>query len=73
MHSAGTCLETSSHELSENTWLQSFQLAEPLWTDPGLESGISAHELISIRKKKKKEKKHRQGMNGRTFSQNPRK
>ena len=26
---------------------QSSQLAEPLWTDPGLKSGTSAHELIS--------------------------
>ena len=29
-------------------------LAEPLWTDPGLRSGISARELISTPKKKKK-------------------
>ena len=27
---------------------QSCQLAEPLWTDPGIESGISVRELISI-------------------------
>ena len=29
------------------------QLTEPLWTDPGLKSGIGVHELISISKKKK--------------------
>ena len=34
------------------TQLQLFQLAEPLWTDPGLKSGISVRELISIKKKK---------------------
>ena len=44
------------------------QLAEPLWTEPGLKSRISMHKLI-----KKNKKKRRQGMNGWTFSQNPRK
>ena len=33
---------------------QSSQLAEPLWNDPGLKSGISVRELISTLKKKKK-------------------
>ena len=42
------------------------QLAEPLWTDPGLKSGISVHKLISTLKKR-----CRRGMNGQTFSQNP--
>ena len=42
------------------------QLAEPLWTDPGLKSGISVRELISTWKKKKKP---RRGMNCRTLSQ----
>ena len=32
---------------SGNTQLQSSQLAEPLWTDPGLKSGIRLCELIS--------------------------
>ena len=41
--------------------------AEPLLTDPDLKSGFSVCELISIKKKK-----YRQGMNGQTFSQNPR-
>ena len=47
-----------TRDLSGNTWSQSSQLAEPLWTDPGLKSGISLLELIStLRKKKKKNKK----------------
>ena len=46
------------------------QLAEPLWTDPGFESGISVRELIPLQKKKKK---RRRETHGRTFSQNPRK
>ena len=50
---------------SGNTWSQSSQLAEPLWTDPGLKSAISLCELISTLKK------CWQGMNSRTFSQNP--
>ena len=44
-----------------NTQNQSSQLAEPLWTDPGIKSGISKRELISTlnnnnnnNKKKKK-------------------
>ena len=32
---------------SGNTQEQSSQLAEPLWTDPGLKNGISVRELIS--------------------------
>ena len=46
------CRNLSGNELtrnlSGNTWPQSSQLAEPLWTGPGLKSGISVHELISI-------------------------
>ena len=54
------------------------QLAEPLWTDPGIKSGISLRELISTskekeEKKKETKKKHRQGMNDRIFFQKPRK
>ena len=51
-HSAGIYQETSSHATRQGT--QPPQLAEPLWTDPGLKSGISARELISTQKKKKK-------------------
>ena len=45
------CGNLSGNELtrnsSGNTRSQSSQLAEPLWTDPGLMSGISLRELIS--------------------------
>ena len=48
--------ETSSHaNLSGNILTQSSQLAEPLWTDPGLKSGISVRELVFTSKKKKEE------------------
>ena len=58
-----------THNLSGNIRPQSSLLVQQLWTDPGV------HNLISTLKKKKKEKKkkRRQGINGRTFSQNPRK
>ena len=36
---------------SGNARSQSFQLAEPLWTDPGLKSGISFRDLIYTFKK----------------------
>ena len=46
----------SGNELTRNssgkTRSQSSQLAEPLWTDSGLKSGISVLELISTLKKK---------------------
>ena len=47
----GTYQETSSHATRQGTLSQ---LAESLWTDPDLKSGISARELISTQKKKKK-------------------
>ena len=54
------CGKLSGNELirnsSGNTRLQSSQLAEPLWTDPGLKNGISVRELISALKKKEKRK-----------------
>ena len=40
-------------KLTGITLPQSSKLAEPLWTDPGLKSGINVHELISSFKKKK--------------------
>ena len=47
--------ETSSYAtLHETLQPQSTQLAEPLWTDPGLKSGIGECELISTLKKRKK-------------------
>ena len=42
----------ATHNSSGNTWPQSSQLAELLWTDPSLKSGISVHQLISTLKKK---------------------
>ena len=51
-----------------NSQSQSSQLAEPLWTDLGLKSGVSLLELISTYKKRKE---HKRGMNCQTFSQNP--
>ena len=57
--------------MSGNIRTQSSQLAEPLRTDPGIKSRVSGRELISTLKKRKK--KRRREMNGRTFSQNSRK
>ena len=54
-HGVGTYSETSSHTPCRGTFghscLSSF--TEPLWTDPGIKSGISVRELISTQKKKK--------------------
>ena len=49
--------------LSRNNRPQSSHLTEPLWTDPGLRSGVSVCDLISTLKNKKKV--------CRTFSPNP--
>ena len=35
-----------TRNLSGNIWPQLSQLAEPLWTDPGIKSGISVRELV---------------------------
>ena len=43
-----------TRNLPENNQLQSSQLAEPLWSDPDIKSGISMCELIPTAKKKKK-------------------
>ena len=74
-HLPWTCHRDFGSKIEGFIWIpqllsQSSQLAELLWTDPGLKSGISVRELISARKK---EEKHRRGMNGQTFSKNPRK
>ena len=58
-----------TRNLSENIRLQSIQPAEPLWTDPGIKSGISVREIISA-SLKKKEKKGRKGMNGQNIPAN---
>ena len=54
---------------SGNTRSQSSQLPEPLWTNPGIKSGITVCKLISTLKKKKKAWGGR--INTQTFSQNP--
>ena len=52
------CGNLSGNELtrdsSGNTWSQSSQLAEPLWTDPGLKKGIYVRELTYTKKQKTK-------------------
>ena len=48
---------------NELTRSQSSQSAEPLWTDPGLKSGISLRELISTQRKE--EKKYAKSSNAR--------
>ena len=53
-----------ARKLSGNIRPQSAQLVEPLWTDPGLRSGISVHELTSTQKQKQKTKKRKRGING---------
>ena len=55
--------------MSGNIRPQSSQLAESLWTDPGIKSGISARELISTSKKKKKKKEGNEWSS--ILSQNP--
>ena len=50
--SEGIYQETSSHATCPGKVGQTSQLAEPLWTDPGLKSEISLRKLISTLKKK---------------------
>ena len=51
-HGRSLCQTTDTYAV--NIWPQSSQLAGPLWTDPGMKSGISAQELNSTWKKKRK-------------------
>ena len=55
---SGLTMPLSGNELTRNSSgnirPQSSQLAGPLWTDPGLKSGITVRKLISTLKKKKK-------------------
>ena len=61
-HSEGTYQGNElSRNSSGNTRPQSSQLAEPLWTDPSLKSGIGVRELISTQKKKRRKKKKKKG------------
>ena len=62
-------VKTSSHATrQENTRQQSSQLADPPWTDPGLESGTGMCKLILTFKNERR--KCGRGMKGRTFSPN---
>ena len=53
-HSVGTYQGNKLTCNSSGITPQMSQLAEPLWTDSGLKSGIGVRELISTSKKKKK-------------------
>ena len=59
-HCVGTL---SGNELTGNssrdTRSQSSQLAEPLWTNPGVKSGISVRKLIFTLKKQKRKEEER--------------
>ena len=48
--------KTSSHATRHGPRLQSSQLAEPLWTDPSLKSGIGIRELLSTLPRKQNQK-----------------
>ena len=54
------CWNLSGNELVYNSSVkacsESSQLTEPLWTDPCLQSGIRAHEMIPTQEKKEKKK-----------------
>ena len=52
-----------TRNLSGNIWPQSSQFAEPLWTDPGIKSGISVRELISTLKQTNKAQAGNEGSN----------
>ena len=52
-HTGGKLCVSSSGK----TQPQLSQHAEPLWTDPGLKSGISVQDLISTLKKREREEK----------------
>ena len=69
-HSVGTYPDTRSQETCQGT-LGHSRLSSPSHCGLIL-SGISVRELISNSKKKER-KKAQAGMNGRTFSRNPRK
>ena len=52
-HTLGTYqVNELTRNSSMNSQPQSSQLAELLWTNPGLKSGVSVRELTSIKKKK---------------------
>ena len=62
MHSVGTSQgKEATCNLSGNTWPQSSQLAEPLWTDLVLKSGIGVCEMIHPPPPKKNKKQKQIG------------
>ena len=64
-HSVGTYQGNEpTRNSSRSTRPQSSELAEPLRTDPGQESGICVRELISTSKKKKKKRKEKRDSGG---------
>ena len=66
-HSVGTYPETSSKPTCHGTFgHRTSQLDKLLWPDPGIPSGISVRELISIHTHTHKKKPRKRGMNGRT-------
>ena len=66
-HSVGTCQEMT-HATRQRTRPQSSRLTGPLWTDPGLKTGISVRDLISTKKKKKKRKEKKEMQAGNELS-----
>ena len=56
-----------TRNLSGNIRPQSSQLDEPLWTDPGLKSGISVHKLISTLQQTNKQKTERKKGTGKEW------
>ena len=48
--------------LSGNIRPQSSQVAEPLWTDPGIKRGISVRDLISTLKQDQQQQEKRAGV-----------
>ena len=57
-----------TRNLSGNIQPQSTRLAEPLWTDPGIKSGISVRELILPRTKNKTKQKIKKAQTGNEWS-----
>ena len=67
------CGNELTRNSSRNIRPQSSQPAKPLWTDPGTKSRISARELISTSKKKKRKKKVQARNEWSNIPPNPRK
>ena len=56
-HNVGTYLGNElTRNSSGNALLQSSQLAEPLWIEPGLKGGIGVRELIYAQRERERER-----------------